>query len=154
MPPFQECPHSIRLVADRVSVKIQRASCRVGNGEDIWEINRRGDGLYRAATCVFCRDGPLRQGGLENISPKGLQSFAVLDRHRVACVDLTGSGIETVALLRENGWIVLMLWAFEGAPKILRLHGSGTVVEPQDIGFQELTAHCPSQVGVRAIIRI
>ena len=92
--------------------------------------------------------------GLVNISPKGLPSFAVLDRHTVAYVDLTGSGIETVAHLRENSRIVLMFCAFEGAPKILRLHCRGTVIEPSDTGFQELAARCPSQVGVRAIIRI
>ena len=65
-----------------------------------------------------------------NVSPKGLDTFVVLDATTVAYLDLTGSGIETVAHLRENGRVCVMLCAFEGAPRILRLQGRGEVVEP------------------------
>src|SRR6478735_11010886 len=63
-----------------------------------------------------------------NVSPKGTDgTLAVLDEHRVAYLDLTGSGIETVAHLRENGRITLMWCAFEGPPRIVRVSGRGDV---------------------------
>jgi Pyridoxamine 5'-phosphate oxidase len=77
--------------------------------------------------------------GHVNVSPKGMRgSFAVLDERRVAYLDYTGSGIETIAHLRENGRITLMFCAFEGPPKIVRLHGRGEAVLPQDPRFPEL----------------
>ncbi len=102
----------------------------------------------------FVGTAPLQEEGLLNISPKGLQSLVILDPMTIAYVDVTGSGIETVAHLRENGRIVVMFCAFEGAPKILRLYGRGTVLEPQDPGFEELMSRCPPQPGIRAVIRV
>lgn len=77
-------------------------------------------------------------GGHVNCSPKGLNTLRVLDPRTVAYLDLTGSGVETIAHLRENGRIVLMLCAFEGPPRIVRLHGRGTVIQSGDTGFDEL----------------
>ena len=66
------------------------------------------------------------RGGHVNLSPKGpIESLRVLDPHTVAYLDLVGSGIETVAHLRQNGRICLMLCAFQGPPRIVRLHGQG-----------------------------
>jgi len=77
--------------------------------------------------------------GRVNVSPKGMRgSFAVLDERRVAYLDYTGSGIETIAHLRDNGRITLMFCAFEGPPKIVRLHGQGEAVMPEDPRFPEL----------------
>src|SRR3954467_4659982 len=74
-----------------------------------------------------------------NVSPKGpIGSLRVLDRHHVAYLDITGSGAETIAHLRENGRIVVMLCAFEGAPRIVRFHGRGEVVLPGDPRFEAL----------------
>ena len=56
----------------------------------------------------------------------------MLDGHRVAYLDLTGSGVETIAHLRQNGRIVLMFTAFDGRPNIVRLHGRGEVALPGD----------------------
>jgi len=95
---------------------------------------------------------PLTAEGHVNCSPKGGDTFRVLGPREVAYADLTGSGIETVAHLRENGRIVLMFCAYEGAPQIVRLHGRGEVVEPGDAGFEELRAHFPALVGLRTII--
>ena len=67
----------------------------------------------------FVATAPLDPAGHVNLSPKGLQSFRVIDPKTVAYLDLTGSGIETVSHLRENGRIVIMFCAFEGPPKIL-----------------------------------
>jgi hypothetical protein len=66
----------------------------------------------------------------------------VLDERTVAYLDVTGSGAETIAHLRENGRIVVMWCAFEGPPKILRLHGRGEIVTPGDPRFDELIARC------------
>ena len=96
---------------------------------------------------------PLEADGLVNVSPKGLAgSFAVLDEHRVAYLDLTGSGVETIAHLRQNGRIVLMFTAFDGKPNIVRLHGRGEVLLPGDDRFEQLLPLFPAHPGVRSVI--
>ncbi len=102
----------------------------------------------------FVGTAPLHGEGLLNLSPKGLNTLAVVDPHTIAYLDLTGSGIETVSHLRENGRIVLMFCAFEGPPKIVRLHGRGEVLEPAAQGFHALAARFPSYPGPRSIIRV
>jgi hypothetical protein len=87
------------------------------------------------------------------VSPKGLAgTFTVIDGSTVAYLDLTGSGAETIAHLRENGRIVLMFCAFEGRPSIIRLHGRGRVVLPGDAEFDTLICRFSEHVGVRSII--
>jgi hypothetical protein len=81
------------------------------------------------------------EGGHVNCSPKGLDTLRILDPLTVVYLDLTGSGVETIAHLRDNGRIVLMFCAFEGPPKILRVHGRGTAVQVGDPRFQELVQH-------------
>lgn len=103
----------------------------------------------------FVATAPLADDGLINLSPKGLDNtFAVIDDSTVAYLDLTGSGVETIAHLRENGRICLMFCAFEGPPNIFRVQGKGQAVEPDEDGFAELAAHFPGMPGVRSIIRI
>jgi hypothetical protein len=70
----------------------------------------------------------------------------------VAYVDLTGSGSETIAHLRENGRIVIMLCAFTGPANIVRLHGVGRVVRREDAEFAALAAWFPADRGTRAVI--
>jgi hypothetical protein len=65
-----------------------------------------------------------------------------------------GSGAETIAHLRENGRIVIMLCAFEGPPKILRLHGRGESFEPQDSEYGQLRGLFPALPSGRTIIRV
>jgi Pyridoxamine 5'-phosphate oxidase len=70
-------------------------------------------------------------GGHINLSPKGpIESLQVVDPHTIAYLDLIGSSAETVAHLRQNGRICVMLCAFQGPPRILRMHGRGTVLPP------------------------
>ena len=77
----------------------------------------------------FVGTAPSGDGGHVNVSPKGpIESLRILDPHAVAYQDVIGSGAETIAHLRDNGRIVVMLCAFEGPPRILRLHGRGTVL--------------------------
>ncbi|HKP89090.1 MAG TPA: pyridoxamine 5'-phosphate oxidase family protein [Thermoleophilaceae bacterium] len=87
----------------------------------------------------FVGTAPLRGDGHVNVSPKGpIGSLRVLDEHTVAYLDVIGSGAETIAHLRENGRIVVMLCAFDGPPRILRLHGRGEAVLADDPRFREL----------------
>lgn len=103
-------------------------------------------------TMYFVATAPLDRDGHVNVSPKGLDTFRVLDATTVAYLDMTGSGVETIAHVRENGRIVVMFCAFQGAPKILRLHGRGRVVEPADGEFASLRVLFPEFAGTRAII--
>lgn len=91
----------------------------------------------------FVATAPLAEDGHVNVSPKGpIGSLRVLDESTVAYLDLTGSGAETVAHLRENGRIVIMLCAFAGPPRIVRLHGRGEVIMPGEQRFEELLQRC------------
>jgi hypothetical protein len=89
-----------------------------------------------------------------NLSPKGLDTLRVLDDRTVAYLDFVGSGVETIAHLKENGRIVLMFCAFHGPPKIVRLHGEGDVIEPSSPEFGALRGLFPDYAGARAIIRV
>lgn len=102
----------------------------------------------------FVATAPLAGTGHINCSPKGGDSFRVLGPRAIAYQDLTGSGIETIAHLRENGRVVIMFCAFRGPPKIVRLHGRGKVIEPSDDRFAEAAAGFTPHPGTRAIIRI
>jgi predicted pyridoxine 5'-phosphate oxidase superfamily flavin-nucleotide-binding protein len=91
----------------------------------------------------FVATAPLAGDGHVNVSPKGpIGSLRVLDDHTVAYLDISGSGAETIAHVRENGRIVVMLCAFDGPPRILRFHGTGTVVFPDEARFDELMDRC------------
>jgi|SRR5579875_68571 hypothetical protein len=100
----------------------------------------------------FVATAPLDPAGHVNLSPKGLDSFRVIDPNTVAYLDLTGSGIETLSHLRENGRITIMFCALEGAPKILRLYGRGEAIEPGDWRFDHLLRLFPQFPGVRSIV--
>ena len=102
----------------------------------------------------FVATAPLGGDGLVNCSPKGMDTFRILGAREVAYLDLTGSGVETIAHLRENGRIVIMFCAFTGAPNIVRLHGHGQAVEPDHPDFETLRADFPDHAGARAIIRV
>ncbi|MCW3039891.1 MAG: Pyridoxamine 5-phosphate oxidase [Solirubrobacterales bacterium] len=108
----------------------------------------------------FVGTAPLHAEGHVNVSPKGpIGSLAVLGPHEVAYLDIVGSGAETIAHVRENGRIVVMLCAFHGPPRILRLHGTGEVLLPQDARYAATLALAdfdePSVPEARrAIVRI
>jgi hypothetical protein len=110
--------------------------------------------FIEAQPLFFVGSAPLDSKGHVNVSPKGLDTLRVLGPTTVAYLDLTGSGIETVSHLKENGRIVLMFCAFQGPPKILRLHGRGRVLEAERKEFLDLEAHFPEYEGKRAIILV
>src|SRR3954447_20646615 len=91
----------------------------------------------------FVASAPLDGDGLVNVSPKGpIGSLAIVDDRTVAYLDVSGSGAETIAHLRENGRICVMLCAFEGPPRIVRLHGRGRVVRWDEPEFGEWLERC------------
>ena len=96
------------------------------------------------------------EGGRINFSPKGYRdTFAVLDDHTVAYLDLFGSGVETIAHLRDNGRITIMFCSFTRNSRTLRLFGTGRPVRPDDAEFPSLLAHFGDQhAGTRAVIVI
>ena len=97
--------------------------------------------FIEAQPLFFVGTAPLAGDGLVNVSPKGTRgTFKVLDAHTFAYLDLTGSGVETVAHLRENGRICVMFCAFDGGPNIVRLHGTGRIVFREDPGFEDAIA--------------
>ncbi len=100
----------------------------------------------------FVATAPLLADGLVNCSPKGMDTFRILGPNEVAYLDLTGSGIETAAHLRENGRIVFMFCAFAGPPMIVRLHGGG-VITPQHDDFSNLCRLFPEHPGIRAVVK-
>src|SRR4051794_41652284 len=89
-------------------------------------------GFIERQHVFFVGTAPSDPTGHLNVSPKGLDTFRILGPNTVAYLDLTGSGIETVAHLRENGRVSLMFCAFEGRPLVVRLYGRGRVIEPGD----------------------
>ncbi len=109
--------------------------------------------FIEAQKLFFVATAPLAGDGLVNLSPKGLDSFRILDPKTVAYLDLTGSGIETLAHLRENGRIVFMFCAMDGNPRILRLHARGEALELGTPEYAALRPLFPEIAGERSIIR-
>jgi len=103
----------------------------------------------------FVATAPLSDHGHINCSPKGLRDTLYLpDARHVAYLDLTGSGAETIAHLRENGRITLMFCSFAGVPNILRIYGTGQPLLPGGSRFDSLITKFPNRQGARAIILI
>lgn len=107
-----------------------------------------------AQKLFFVATAPLSGKGHINCSPKGMDSFRVLGPNLVGYLDLTGSGAETIAHIRENGRIVVMFCAFEGAPNIVRLYGKGEVCEIETEAFAKYQEHFLEMAGTRSIILV
>lgn len=108
--------------------------------------------FIQAQRLFFVASAPLAAEGHINLSPKGHDCLRILGPRTVAYLDLTGSGVETIAHARENGRITLLFCALEGPPKLLRLYGRARVVEVGDPHFAPLLEHFPALPGVRAIL--
>lgn len=90
--------------------------------------------------------------GRINLSPKGLDTFRILNDQQVGYLDLTGSECETAAHLAENGRLTLMFCSFEDKPLIVRLYGKGRAIRASDAEWQDLKANFPTLPGERLII--
>lgn len=103
----------------------------------------------------FVSTAPRADEGLINCSPKGGDTLKVVDNHTLAYLDYAGSGVETIAHIRENGRIVIMMCAFNGPPRIFRFHGTGEAITPDSDDFEGLAALFDADMlGLRSIIRI
>ncbi len=129
-------------------------------GKVFTEIDHQLAGWIAAQSLFFVGSAPLDGDGHVNVSPKGpIDTLRVLGPHDVAYLDMVGSGAETIAHVRENGRIVIMLCAFTGPPRIVRLHGRGEVSTAGDLAFAELLARCSFAEGAvpqarRAIVSV
>src|SRR3954463_7389154 len=100
----------------------------------------------------FVATAPLDADGRVNVSPRGHDTFSVLGPHRVGWVDYTGSGVETIAHLRENGRVCLMFCSFTKRPRVVRLHGHRRVALPGEGGSDEGVARHPDHPSTGAVV--
>ncbi len=121
-------------------------------GKTYEKLDERLRAFIAAQRIFFLGSAPLSGEGSVNISPKGMDSFRILDPTTVAYLDFTGSGIESVAHIKENGRFVIMFCSFDNSPMILRLHGHARVIEQSDAEWQQLEPHFPSSRLARSII--
>lgn len=117
-------------------------------------LNEKIIGFIERQKMFFVATAPLAGEGHVNLSPKGYDAFKVINETTVAWLDLGGSGIETQAHVQENGRITIMFCAFEGPANILRLFGTGEVINPHDDGFADLLALFPNFDRARGIFRV
>jgi hypothetical protein len=123
-------------------------------GKVYTELDSALGSWLQAQPMFFVATAPAAVTGHVNCSPKGGDCFRVLAAHSVAYLDRTGSGVETIAHVQENGRIVLMFCAFSGPPKIVRLHGRGEALYPGTAPYEELLPRFAQTAGTRAIIRV
>ena len=89
--------------------------------------------------------------GRVNVSPKGMDTFRVMDNNRVIWLNLTGSGNETAAHILENGRMTIMFCSFDRQPLILRLYGESKVIHESDSDWQQLLSEFPDFTGARQV---
>ncbi len=89
--------------------------------------------------------------GRVNLSPKGMDTLHIVDDNRLIWLNLSGSGNETAAHVRENGRMTMMFCAFDGDPLILRVYGQARVHHPRDPEWQEHGSHFAPLAGSRQI---
>ena len=123
-------------------------------GKEYREIDERIRGWIERQHLFFVSTAPLADDGRINCSPKGLDGLRVLGPRQIAYADIGGSGIETVAHLKENGRIVIMLCDFDGPPKVFRFYGHGQSAEPHDADFERLVPMFPKMPAIRNFIII
>jgi Pyridoxamine 5'-phosphate oxidase len=121
-------------------------------GNTYARIDERLKRYVESQPVFFVATAPI-DGGHVNCSPKGNQgTFKVLDDRRIAYLDLTGSGVETIAHVRQNRRIVVMFCSFAGPPRIVRFHGDADVVSEADTRFADLKGQFRADPGARAVI--
>jgi hypothetical protein len=107
-----------------------------------------------AQPVFFVATAPRSDDGHVNCSPKGLDTFRVLGPNHVAYLDLTGSGAETIAHVRENGRITLMFCAFDGKANIVRLYGRARAIPWDHAESEPLRSHFPSFQAARSVVAV
>lgn len=116
-------------------------------------LNDKLIAMMREQKIFFVASAP-RDGHI-NLSPKGMETFLVLDQNHVAFMNFIGSGNETAAHLLENGRLTIMFCSFEKTPMILRLYGQGHVVYPGAADWQQWEQRfAGAQPGQRQVITL
>ncbi len=122
-------------------------------GKVLERVDDRLRAFIEAQPVFFVGTAPSGPDGHVNVSPKGLtDTFRVVDDTTVAYLDLTASGAETIAHVRQNGRIVVMFCSFERNPNVVRLHGRGRVVSIYDPDYADWAALFPDNPAARAVI--
>ena len=116
------------------------------------KIDDKTRGFIGEQKMFFTASAPLSGEGRVNLSPKGIDTFRVLDNRTVCYLDLTGSGNETAAHIAENGRLTVMFCSFAGKPLILRLYGRGEIVRPSSEKWNDLTTLFDDFPGERQIV--
>ena len=92
--------------------------------------------------------------GFINISPKGMESFKIMDENTVVWVNYTGSGNETSAHVQENGRMTVLFNSFEKAPLVLKLYGKAKVIHECDARWDEMVSHFDTSVATRQVFEM
>ncbi len=116
------------------------------------KITSRLEKFMKAQKMFFVATAP--KEGRINLSPKGMDSFRILNENRIIWLNVTGSGNETAAHIINNNRITMMMCSFEGAPNILRIYGKATEIKPNDKNWNELADLLPKLPGARQIFDI
>ena len=98
--------------------------------------------------------GTAGKEGLVNVSPKGMDSFRIINNNMAQWLNVTGSGNETAAHILENGRMTIMFCAFENKPLILKLYGQARAIHPRDNEWQNLISEFPPLPGARQIFEL
>ena len=98
--------------------------------------------------------GTAASEGRVNISPKGMDTFRVINSNKIVWLNLTGSGNETAAHLLKNERMTIMFCAFEGKPNILRLYGNAKIYHNSEDGYQNYISLFSDIAGSRQIIEM
>jgi Pyridoxamine 5'-phosphate oxidase len=123
-----------------------------GMGRTYTQIDDKLSEFITIQKVFFVATAPLSSAGHVTLSPKGLDTFRILTPLCVGYLDYVGSGVETIAHIRENGRMTLLFCAFEGPPRILRIYGRGRFVQPADEEFVRLAPRFSPQTTPRALI--
>jgi len=118
-------------------------------GQQYTEISERNIQFINEQKIYFV--GTATEDSRVNISPKGMDSFKVLDSNRVIWLNVTGSGNETSAHIQKNDRMTIMFLAFDGSPNILRLYGNAKVIHKNDSEWGDLSSHFELLPGARQI---
>ncbi len=121
-------------------------------GKKLTEIDERLQEFIKQQKIFFV--GTAAAKGSVNVSPKGMDSFRIINKNKIAWLNLTGSGNETAAHLLKNNRMTIMFCAFEGKPLILRLYGTANIFHPRDKEYQTLIHLFPETLGSRQVIEM
>ncbi|MFT5692571.1 MAG: hypothetical protein ACI92E_001906 [Oceanicoccus sp.] len=98
--------------------------------------------------------GTAAPSGFVNVSPKGMDSFRVIDESKIAWLNLTGSGNESAAHILENARMTIMFCSFDKQPLTLRLYGQATTVYPREEKWADLIQLFPDNIGARQVFEL